>query len=76
MTKEIDNYMLIQEAAEKWGKPVDTVKNKLKPSVVGEESIKKMIDDGLIKYYSKPGSTAKNWIISVPAMEKWFGEKK
>lgn len=73
--KEIDKYMSVAEAADRWGKPQETVKNKLKPSIVGQEAIDQMIKEGLIKYYQKPGSTRRDWIISDKAMEKWFGKK-
>ncbi len=64
------------EAAHRWGVSLETVKNKLKPSVVGQESIDRLIDQGLIKYFQKPDGKRKEWIISVQAMEYWFGEKE
>lgn len=73
--KEIDKYMSVAEAADRWGIPQETLKNKLKPSVVGQKAIDDMIDAGLIKYYQRPGSNRKDWIISVGAMEKWYGKR-
>lgn len=67
----INNYMTISEAAEKWGVNVETVKNKLKPSLVGQEKINEMLNKGLIKCYSKSG-TRNEWIISQKAMKEWF----
>jgi hypothetical protein len=73
--KGIDAYMTISEAAFRWGISQETIKNKLKPSIVGQESIDKMIRAGLIKYFQKPGGKLKEWIISEQAMEIWFGKK-
>lgn len=73
--KGIDAYMTISEAAFRWGISQETIKNKLKPSIVGQESIDKMINAGLIKYFQKPGGKLKEWIISEQAMEIWFGKK-
>ncbi|MBM7541819.1 DNA-binding protein [Amphibacillus cookii] len=73
MKKEINNYMTPAEAAFRWGKNQETVKNKLKPSL--NKELDEMIELGLIKYFQKPGGSRKEWIISVQAMEKWFDEK-
>lgn len=73
--KEIDKYMTPAEAAHRWGEKQETVKNKLKPSIAGEENLKEMIDQGLIKFFQKPGGKRKEWIISEKAMETWFGKK-
>lgn len=71
--KPIDNYMTVSEAAHRYGKSIETVKNKLKPSIKGNtEVIDQMLNDGLIKYFHKPGGQRKEWIISVDAMEIWF----
>lgn len=72
---DIDNYMTVAEAAHRWGLSQETVKNKLKPSVVGQKTIDDMIKKGLIKYFQKPGGKRKEWIVSRRAMEIWFGEK-
>lgn len=74
--KDIDKYMTPSEAAHRWGISIETVKNKLKPSVAGKESINNLIDQGLIKYHQNPGGKRKEWIISVKAMEYWFGKKE
>lgn len=73
--KEIDKYMTPAEAAYRWGKPQETIKSKLKPSIVGQKEIDEMINAGLIKFFQKPGGQRKEWIISEMAMKKWFGEK-
>lgn len=72
----IDDYMTVSEAAHRWGISKETVKNKLKPSIVKQEVIDEMVDQGLIKYFQNPGSNRREWIISKKAMEKWFGDIK
>lgn len=72
--KEIDKYMTVNEASERYGISADSIKNHLKPSIPSLwKKTEKMIDDGLLKYYQK--GRRKEWIISVDAMEKWFGKK-
>ncbi|GGF87091.1 helix-turn-helix domain-containing protein [Paenibacillus aceti] len=71
-TKPINNYMTPAEAAYRWGKPQDTVKSRLKPSLY-EKQLKEMIQAGLIKYFQNPERQRREWIVSVQAMEKWFG---
>lgn len=73
--KEIDNYMTVGEAAHHWNLPIETVKNKLKPSIKGvKEAIEMMDEEGLIKYSKHPDSKQGVWIITQQAMEKWFGK--
>lgn len=60
----INNYMTITEAAERYNINQQTLKNKLKPSVIGQEKIDEWIADGLIRL------SAKTWIVSVEFMEK------
>lgn len=74
--KEIDKYMHVAEAAERWGVPIETVKNKLKPAnkYTWPKTLE-MIEEGLLKYHQQEGKKQKNWIISTAAMERWFGEK-
>ncbi|GGH83492.1 hypothetical protein JOD43_002103 [Pullulanibacillus pueri] len=74
--KEIDKYMTPSEATQKWDLPQDAIKNKLKPSIVGEDTLNEMIASGLIKYFQKPDGQRKEWIVSAEAMEKWFGKRK
>ena len=75
--KEIDKYMTVSEAADRWGIPVETLKNKLKPSVASSwAQTKKMIEEGLLKYYQKDDGGNRKWIISEAAMIRWFGEKR
>lgn len=74
MKNEINNYMTPAEAAHRWGLKQETVKSKLKPSLY--KNLDQMIEDGLIKSFQKPGGQRKEWIISVQAMEKWYGPEK
>ncbi|MES5957511.1 DNA-binding protein [Bacillus fungorum] len=78
--KEIDKYMTVNEAAERFDIPVETIKNRLKPSIKSFNSqLEQMIEEGLIKYFLKAEGKRKEWIISEEAMRIWFfqkGEKK
>lgn len=74
--KEIDKYMTVSEAAERWGIPENTVRAKLKnreKSYV--QTANNMIEEGLIKFFIKKGGIRKEWIVSEDAMKVWFGEK-
>lgn len=73
--KPIDNYMTPSEAAYVWGLPQETVKSRLKPSLY-KKQIEEMLEAGLIKYFQHPDGKRKEWIVSVQAMEKWFGKIK
>ncbi|MDA1920650.1 DNA-binding protein [Bacillus cereus group sp. BcHK140] len=74
--KEIDKYMTVNEAAERFNIPVETIKNRLKPSIKSFNSqLEKMIEEGLIKYYLKTDGKRKEWIISEDAMKIWFFQK-
>lgn len=76
-TKEIDKYMTVPEAAEKFSIPVETVKSRLKPSITSfNEQLVQMIEEGLIKSYLKADGKRKEWIISEDAMKKWFFSEK
>lgn len=69
---EIDNYMSPTEAAHRWNLPVKTVREKLntkrRASALEEE-----IKEGLLKGFIPPEGKSTTWIISVKAMEKWYG---
>ncbi|MEC0139720.1 helix-turn-helix domain-containing protein [Paenibacillus macerans] len=71
----IDNYMTPAEAAYRWGLPQETVKSRLKPSLY-KEQIDEMLNAGLIKFFQHPDGKRREWIVTVQAMEKWFGPKK
>lgn len=69
---EIDNYMTPSEASYRWGIPERTLREKFVMSR-REHLIKEEINQGLIKYFVKPEGKRGEWIISVKAMEKWYG---
>ena len=75
--KEIDKYMTVAEAAERWKISENTVRARLKNRErVYVNAVNEMLRDGLIKYYVKPGGVRRDWIISEDAMFLWFGEKE
>lgn len=77
MTKLIDDYMTVGEAAYSWGLSIETVKNRLKPSIKGnKEKIERMVNEGLIRYSWDPGKQQGIWIISSEAMNYWYPHKK
>lgn len=74
--KDIDKYMTVNEAADRFDIPVETIKSRLKPSIKSfSKQVNQLIEDGLIKYYIKSDGKRKEWIISVDAMEIWFPRK-
>ena len=79
-SKQLDKYMTVNEAAERFNIPVETIKNRLKPSIKSFNSqLEQMIEEGLVKYYLKEDGKRKGWIISEDAMKIWFfhkGDKK
>lgn len=75
--KEIDKYMTVPEAADIFNIPVETIKNRLKPSIKTFSSqLIPMIEKGLIKSYLKRDGKRKEWIISEDAMKIWFFSEK
>ena len=72
--KEIDKYMTVGEAAERWGVKYDTLKQRLRPSK--NKNLDNMIEQGLVKSYQAQGAKQKTWIISEDAMKFWYGEDK
>lgn len=70
---KINNYMTPNEASYRWGINQETVKNKLKPSL-NKKEIEEMEREGLIKSFVRPEGKRREWIISVQAMERWFGK--
>lgn len=71
--KEIDNYMTVAEAAHRWNVPQETLKSKLKPAISSSwAQTEQMIEEGLLKYFQKPGGQRKDWIITTDAMKRWF----
>lgn len=72
---KINNYMTRAEAAYRWGINIETLKNKLKPSL-NKEEIATMEKEGLIKSFVEPGKKMRSWIITTDAMKIWFGKEK
>lgn len=62
----LEQIMTIPEAAERFGINVQTLKNKMKPSVVGQERIDEWVADGLIRQSSK------TWLITQEFIENNF----
>ena len=73
---EIDKYMCIEEAAERWKVSVSTIRNKLKESKTPLEDLIAWRNNGLIKCYTKKGGTNRVWILSTDFMIMQFGEEK
>lgn len=76
MQHDIHNYMTPGEAAHIWNVPETTLKSKLQPKTSRKvkEQLEIMIEQGLVKFFIKPGGQRKEWIISREAMKQWFGE--
>lgn len=71
MKKEIYNYMSVSEAAYRWNINERTLKEKL--NIKRRPSLKEELEEGVVKYFKAPNSKKGNWIISIKAMEKWYG---
>ncbi|OKA18084.1 hypothetical protein BJR05_27305 [Bacillus cereus] len=69
--------MTVNEAAERFNIPVETIKNRLKPSIKSFNSqLEQMIEEGFVKYYLKEDGKRKEWIISEEAITVWFPRKE
>lgn len=66
---DINNYMTVSEAAERYGVKLETLKYHLKPSSPNEDKRKEWIEKGLIR---QSGST---WILTTKFMEQNFPKK-
>ncbi|WP_254798890.1 hypothetical protein [Bacillus cereus] len=76
-SKQLDKYMTVNEAAERFNIPVETIKNRLKPSIKSFNSqLEQMIEEGFVKYYLKEDGKRKEWIISEEAITVWFPRKE
>ena len=73
MNKPIDDYMSPAEAAFRWGLSINTVRANLKWNRRPE--LKYEIEQGLLKSFTPPNGANATWIISVKAMEKWYGKE-
>lgn len=68
---DINNYMSPAEAAHRWGLSINTVRANLKWNRRPE--LAKEVEQGLLKPFTPPEGKSATWIISVKAMEKWYG---
>lgn len=66
----IDNFMTVGEAAERYQVSIDMIKNRLKPSKVGQKQIDEWIEKGLIRL------SKRTWIISKDFMDMHFNNIK
>lgn len=62
----IDGFMTLGEAAERYGVSIDMIKNRLKPSKVGQSQIDEWVNAGLIRLSNR------TWIISTDFMDLHF----
>lgn len=62
----LDQIMTIPEAAERFGINQQTLKNKMKPSIIGQERIDEWVAEGLIRQSSK------TWLVTEKFIEKLF----
>lgn len=63
MLHTLDEIMTISEAAERYGMKVETLKNKLKPSIAGEDKLNHLIELGLIR------KSKNTWLLTVQFMD-------
>ena len=59
----LNQIMTIAEAAERYGINLNTLKNKFKPSVVGQERLDAWVKHGLVR------QSGKTWLITEMFME-------
>lgn len=71
--KEIEKYMTLVEAANRYNVSKDTLKDRLKMRTdSAKREVQSLIDAGYIKYYKAPEAKRGEWIITTYAMEKLF----
>lgn len=71
--KEIDNYMTVAEAVQRYGISRHTIKDRLAMRTESAKlEVQALIDAGYIKYYKAPEAKYGEWIITTTAMEKLF----
>lgn len=69
----INDYMTPNEAADRWGIKIETLKERLKPS--RNKNLDELIAEGLIKHYKPEGKARGEWIISKDFMERFYGKE-
>ena len=76
MKKEIDKYMTIAEASERYDLHEKTIKERLAGrSKKGRENLEQLLEKGLVKYFKRQGGKRGEWIITTDAMEFWGYEE-
>lgn len=65
--------MTVSEAAHRWGVPLRTLREKL--NINRRPSLKKDIENGLVKYFKAFDSKRGEWIITTDAMTDWYGHE-
>lgn len=71
---EINKYMTPNEASYRWDINLETLKERLKPSR-NKNQIEDLKKKGLIKSFKRPDAIRNEWIITVNAMELWYGKE-
>lgn len=69
---DIDNYMTIAEAADRFDIQQSTLKERLSGRTKqGAYDVELLKQRGLIKHYKKQGATRGEWIVTTDAMRFW-----
>lgn len=68
---DIERFMTVREAAYRWGLKVPALREKM--NVFRRPQVREEIDVGLVKYFKAPDAKQGDWLLSVDAMEKWYG---
>ena len=71
MNECIKDYMSPAEAAYRWDLSINTLRQRL--NINRHPSLKEDINENLVKGFTLPEGKSITWIISVKAMEKWYG---
>lgn len=70
----INDYMTITEAAQRWGKSLDTLRDRLKGrSASALKDLEYLKANGLVKRFVATNAKRGEWILHVGAMEYWYG---
>lgn len=65
----LEQVMTVSEACKRYNVTIDELKNRIKPSRIGQEEIDSRVRQGIIR---KSGNT---WLISKDFMELYFNKK-
>lgn len=64
--------MTVKEACFIWGIQERRLREKL--NIKRRPTLRKEIEDGLVKYFRADGAKKGEWIITTEAMKKWYGD--